>query len=117
MIITLGFTESNRSRDYSSFADGYRIGAQQVSVTIALEGDGRRLPAQLWAEVVFTASNHPLSTDPLVVAVQHALAEQVHTPLRSLSTGDTVTVHGEMWACESTGWRRVDNSEIDDLSR
>src|SRR6266540_522330 len=25
-----------------------------------------------------------------------------------LSVGDTVTAHGQVWACESTGWRRID---------
>lgn len=109
MIITLGFTESNRSRDYSSFADGYRIGARQITVTIALEGHGTHLSPRQWADAVFAASNLPgPSSDPTVAAIQHALAEQVHTPLRSLSVGDTVTVHGQMWACAPTGWRRID---------
>lgn len=114
MIITLGFTESDRSRDYSSFADGYRIGARQTSVTIALDGDGSHLSAQQWAEAVFEASNLPTpAADPIVAAIQHALAAQVQTPLRALSVGDTVTVGGRMWACEPVGWRHIDHPHHD----
>ncbi|MEV4201075.1 hypothetical protein [Micromonospora globbae] len=114
MIITLGFTESDRSRDYSSFADGYRIGARQTSVTIALDGDGSHLSAQQWAEAVFEASNLPApAADPIVAAIQHALAAQVQTPLRALSVGDSVTVGGQMWACEPVGWRRIDHPHRD----
>jgi hypothetical protein len=113
MIITLGFTEPDR--DYSSFSDGYRIGARQASVTIVLEGTGSGLSAEQWAEAAFAASNMPgPATDPYTAAIQHALAEQVRIPLRSLSVGDTVTVHGQMLACEPTGWRRVDASPATD---
>jgi hypothetical protein len=27
--------------------------------------------------------------------------------------GDTVIVHGQMWACESAGWRRIDDRRED----
>lgn len=109
MIITLGFTESDRTGGYSSFSDGYRLGARQVSVTIALEGDGHLLTGKQWAETAFVASNHPGEAPAGPArALQLALAEQVCFPLRSLSVGDTVTVHGQMWGCEPAGWRRVD---------
>jgi len=109
VIITLGFTQSDRDADYSSFSDGYRFGAQQQSVTIVLEGDGSGMTAEQWAEAAFEASNHPGQAPAGPArAIQLALAEQVHHRLRSLSVGDTVTVHGQMWACESVGWRRVD---------
>ncbi len=118
MIITLGFTESDRDRGYSSFTDGYRIGARQTSVTIALEGDGTVMSGEQWAEAVFIASNQPaVAGDPVAAAIRHALAEQVHTPLRSLSVGDTVTVHGHMWACDPTGWHQVGPRQVDDLYR
>jgi hypothetical protein len=83
MIITLGFTESDRDADYSSFSDGYRLGARQTSVTIVLDGDGLLLTGEQWAEAAFTASNHP-GEAPLggPWAIQHALAEQVRVPLR-----------------------------------
>ncbi len=115
MIITLGFTESDRDNDYSSFADGYRLGARQMSVTIAIEGDGRLLTAEQWAQAAFVGSNHPGQAPAGPArAIQSALAEQLHFPLRSLSVGDTVTVHGQMWACESgAGWRRVDTRPAD----
>jgi hypothetical protein len=109
VLITIGFTQSDRSRDYSSFSDGYRIGAHQVSVTIALEGDGDTRSAPEWADAVFVASNTPQwSVDPLVAGIQHAMATQAGTGLRSLSVGDTVTVHGQMWACDPGGWHQVD---------
>ncbi len=111
MIITLGFTEPRGGDGYVSFSDGYRIGAPQLSVSIALEGDGSRWDAQQWAEAAFTASNiHEPAGHPAVAAIQHALAEQVNTQLRSLSVGDTVTVHGQMWACDRAGWHRVDDA-------
>lgn len=114
MIITVGFTEPDHQHPYLSLVDGYRIGAPQTSVTIHLPGDGGHRSTQEWAEVVFTAVQHPRSSlaepapDSDVTAVRRALTDQVHTPLRSLSVGDTVTVGGQMWACESTGWRQVD---------
>jgi hypothetical protein len=109
VIITLGFTESDRHRGYTSFSDGYRIGALQMSVTIAIEGGDSRLPAQPWAEAAFVASHQPdPSANPAVAAIQRALAEQVTVPLRTLSVGDTVTVGGHMFACEPAGRRRVD---------
>ena len=115
MIITLGFTESNRDFDYVSFSDGYRVGARQESVTIVLDGDGTALTAEQWAEAAFAASNH-LGEAPAgpARAIQLALAEQAEVRLRSLSVGDTVTVHGQMWACEDTGWRRVDTRSAGD---
>jgi hypothetical protein len=114
MIITVGFTQSDR--DYSSFSDGYRLGTRQISVTIALEGDGTNLSGERWAEAVFTASNHPgPSSDPIVAGIQHALAEQVHGGLRSLSVGDTVSVDGQMWACDPDGWHEVGTRQVDDL--
>ena len=77
MIITLGFTESDRSGDDISFSDGYRIGTPQRSITRALQGDGSHRSAQQWAEAAFAASNiaEP-STDPGVAAIQHALADR-----------------------------------------
>jgi hypothetical protein len=108
VIITVGFTQPDRDRDYSSFSDGYRLGARQLSVTIALEGDGTSLSGEQWAEAVFTASNYPGgSTNPVVAAIQNALADQVHGGLRSLSVGDTVSAHGQMWACDPDGWHEV----------
>jgi len=112
VIITLGFTESDRDNDYCSFSDGYRLGAIQVSVTVAIDGDGRLLTAQQWADAAYVASNHPGQAPAGPArAIQSALAEQVTVPLRSISIGDTVTAHGQMWACESTGWRRIDGPD------
>jgi hypothetical protein len=84
VIITLGFTESDRDVDYISFDDGYRFGARQESVTIVLEGDRTALTAEQWAEAAFIASNHPgeVPAGP-ASSIQLALAEQVCGPLRS----------------------------------
>jgi len=121
MIITLGFTHSDRANDYSSFTDGYQLGAAQTSYTIAVEGAGTHYRAQEWAEAVFIASNQPgPATDPVVAAIQMALAEQVRVRLRSLSVGDTVTVHGQMLACQPTGWQPIDTptaTALDDEQR
>ncbi len=116
--ITLGFTESDRAGGYVSYADGYRPGAAQVLVTIALDIDGSDRSPQDWADAVFQASNSPApATDPAVAAIRHALAEQVHTPMRSLSVGDTVTVVGQTWACEPSGWRLVDDGRRDNAAQ
>jgi hypothetical protein len=114
MLVTLGFTQSDPSREYSSFSDGYQLGARQVAVTITVEAAGIDLTPEQWAEAVFVASNdpHPL-TDPTttadraVVAIRHALATQVHFPVRSASVGDTITAGGVMLACQPVGWRAV----------
>jgi hypothetical protein len=109
VIIVLGFTRSDRAAGYISFSDGYRVGARQVTVTIALEGDGLQYSAEDWAEAAFVASNYPGQAPAGPArAIQLALAEQVDHLLRSLSVGDTVTVRGQMWACESNGWWRVE---------
>jgi hypothetical protein len=107
-LITLGFTQSDRARDYSSFTDGYQFGARQITVTIAVETTGIDLAPEAWAEAVFIASNdpHPPAdpTSPLeraAAAVRHALATQVRFPLMSVSVGDTVIVGGVMLACHS----------------
>jgi hypothetical protein len=115
VIITLGFTESDRDAGYVSFSDGYRHGARQQLVTIMLEGDGSRYDAEQWAEAAFVASNHPgEAPSGLARAIQLALADQVKVPLRSMSVGDTVTVHGQMWACENSGWRLVNQPQPGD---
>jgi hypothetical protein len=87
-------------------------------VTIALEGDGTALSGEQWAEAVFTASNQPgTASHPIEATIQHALTDQVHGRLRSLSVGDTVTAHGQMWACDPTGWHQVGTRHVDDLHR
>jgi hypothetical protein len=109
MLITLGFTNSDRADDYSSFTDGYRLSATQHAVTIALSGDLPDLSGAEWAEAAYVATNSPVPpTDRAAAAIRAALDEQVRTPLRSLSAGDTVTVAGHIWACDRTGWHRVD---------
>lgn len=113
MLITIGFTESQRDIDYVSFSDGYKIGAKQESVTIALEGETTGTPTIDVLDGVFAAvGNHPTpeTLTGFAGAVHVALTEQVWRPIiRSLSVGDTVTVNGQMWACDRDGWHRVDD--------
>jgi hypothetical protein len=112
MIITLGFTESDRAAGYVSFSDGYRPGARQTRISLTLDGDGSALSAQQWAEAAYEASNHPghAHTGP-AQAIQRALADQAPGARRSLSVGDTVTVRGDTWACEPSGWRQIDTGQ------
>jgi hypothetical protein len=115
MVVTLGFTQSDRTRDYSSFTDGYQLGARQVAVTITVEAAGIDLTDQQWAEAVFVASNDPTPppadpttpADRAVAAIRHSLATQARFPLRSVSVGDTVTCGGVMLACQPVGWQAV----------
>lgn len=114
MIITLGFTESDRAAGYISFSDGYRLGTRQVRISLILDGDGSALSGQQWAEAAYEASNHPghAPTGP-ARAIQRALADQAPGARRSLSVGDTVTVRGHTWACEPSGWRQIDTGPAD----
>ena len=120
-LITLGFTQSDRSLDYSSFSDGYRLGARQVAVTITVETAGIDLSPEQRAEAVFAASNvpHPLTdlttaADRAAAAIRHALAAQIHFPTRSVSVGDSITVGGVMLACQPIGWQAVTDLPHDD---
>jgi hypothetical protein len=115
LLLTLAFTQSDRARDYSSFADGYQLGARQIAVTVTVEAAGLDLAPEAWAEAVFIASNDPTpppaeATTPVdraVAAIRHALTTQARFPLRSFSVGDTVIVGGVMLACQSVGWQAV----------
>lgn len=115
LLLTLGFTQSDRAHDYSSFADGYQLGARQVEVTLTVEATGIDLTGEQWAEAVFIASNDPTPppadpttpVDRAVAAIRHALSTQARFPLRSFSVGDTVAVAGVMLACQPAGWQAV----------
>ncbi|MEV4539326.1 hypothetical protein AB0J82_36695 [Asanoa sp. NPDC049518] len=108
MLLTLGFTESDPDANYLSYTAGYIVGIRQTSITIVLEGDGRAFTAEQWAQAAFVACNHPhRAPSGPARAIQLALAGQARWPLRSLSVGDTVTVHGQMWTCDAQGWQQV----------
>ncbi|MEU7822956.1 hypothetical protein [Catellatospora sp. NPDC049133] len=111
MRITLGFTHSDRASGYSSFTDGYRPGAQQDQVAIDVDDlDLGYLGEIEILDLVFEASNVPVNQlRGAALAVGQALADAVRTQkLRSLSTGDTVTIGagGVRYACEGgAAWR------------
>jgi hypothetical protein len=115
LLLMLGFTQSDRARDYASFADGYELGTRQITVTVTVEAADLDLAPQAWAEAVFIASNDPTPppaevttpVDRAVAAIRHALTTQARFPLRSVSVGDTVIVGGVMLACQSAGWQPV----------
>jgi hypothetical protein len=108
--VTVGWTKSDMP-EYSSFADGYRQGAEQH--VEELEADGLEgLTLETIAEYVFLATNspHDYSSDHPVTAIRAALeqtgyrGEGAHY---SLSVGDTVTVDGRTLECGSWGWKPV----------
>lgn len=109
LTLTIGFTRSDRADDYSSFADGYRPGAEQDIVEITVESPVG-FTGEQWAEAVFVASNAPgeghLSDQPGATAVSAALAQarKNGARMRSLSVGDTVTINGVRYACTPAGW-------------
>jgi hypothetical protein len=114
VIITLGFTQSDRASDYSSFLDGYHLGARQTCVSIAVDSHGIDLPPEQWAEAAFIATNQPalhLATTPAfdraVTAIREALTTQTRPALRCLSVGDTVTLTATVLACDPAGWRPI----------
>ena len=110
--ILIGYTESDLPR-YSSF-DGFEPGAAQRVTPVSV--DGRlieRLTPEDVAEFVFLATNAPESEvegSPLAKAVRAVLTGYVEADtyrVRSLSVGDTVTVHNAVIAVERVGVRRV----------
>lgn len=118
MIITLGFTRSDRTADYIPTMDGYRAGAQQTVATLRLRPDlgaAVTVPQDLtgiqWAHAMFYATNIPAEAGqdtPAVAAIRHALEVEPPAFWQSMSIGDTITVNGETWACgRGSSWELV----------
>jgi len=112
--ITVGFTESDRAADYSSFDDGYRPGAEQQTVQLVItDPDGPAQSLDDWAEALFTASNAPGAAPhehPAITAARRALADARlgGVWMRTMSVGDTVTIGGQTVACDKgVGWKPV----------
>ena len=108
--ILIGFTESDLDNGYSSF-DGFRPGASQRVTPVTV--DGRllaHLDAEAVAECIFVATNAPrevVEASPLAKAVCEALVAYVEADtyrVRSLSVGDTVTVHNTTVAVDRVGF-------------
>lgn len=117
MILTIGYTQSDLP-DYSSFADGYRAGAAQVTVDLRLDGDGSEHSGEDWAAAVYRACQFGLP-DPRPGSLAHAVYRAFHQVvdarglrLRSFSVGDTVTIRDtsrhETWACARVGFDKVE---------
>lgn len=108
--LTIGFTKSDRSIDYSSYDDGYRPGARQELVTLTVNARGLpEMTAAQWGDAVFEATNAPGVSDPAARRIAEAIsvAQQAGQArrMRSLSVGDTVTVNGtERVSCEKRNW-------------
>lgn len=115
--VTIGWTKSAMP-EYSSFADGYKPGAQQHVEVIEVEVP-ETVPvsgmAEFVAEAVFTATNSPYEVSGLPGQIRDAIAAKGYRGQGahySLSTGDTVTVGEVMLACESFGWKQVYSQEV-----
>lgn len=119
--VTVGWTNSDMENGYSSFCDGYRPGAEQHTETFSLEVPEGATP-EVVAEAVFLGTNSPYVAVEAEQGVD-TLAVRVHKAVQatgydgrgfhySLSVGDTVTVGGVMLACESGGWKVVEEVEV-----
>lgn len=109
--MTIGWTkntEQDRAEGYVSFFDGYEDGRAQETVSLTLTVPDDVTGGDL-AEAVFHATNCPEDPCPDTLAGQ-ILAGIQETGYRgegahfSLSVGDTVTVDGVRYCCESLGW-------------
>lgn len=121
MIIVVGFTHSDRKRDYIPSDDGWRRGARHTQVALRLETALERTP-QAWAEALFTVTNVPaVGDDPAEQAVAAAIAARPTTPegWRSVTVGDTVWAGGRWLACESVGFTDLGGVDwrVDDCTR
>lgn len=112
--IKLGFTQQ-QGDDYIPIHDGFRAGAEQVTVTIGpLEILGLREvtvdDAADVAEACFTAMNAPAEVlSPLAAQIRELLTEAIaalgdDSGVHLLAVGDTVTVGDMTVACEVIGW-------------
>lgn len=110
--VTIGWTKSDLP-EYSSFADGYKPGAQQHTETIEVEVESFADPqhtVEAVAEAAFVATNSPYEVSGLPAQIREAITATGYNGRGahySLSVGDTVTVGEVMMACESFGWKRV----------
>jgi hypothetical protein len=117
--VRIGYTISDRDRDYIPTSDGYWPGAAQHHVTIELPDrpELSSLSGPELAEAVFVATNAPADlrrSVPGAAEIAEALygpasnlPEQQRRHLRALSVGDTVTVAGRTLACEPVGFTDI----------
>lgn len=119
LTVRIGYTISDRDRDYVPTSDGYRPAAAQRSVTVELPDrpELARLTGPELAEAVFVATNAPEDrwrSTPGAVEVAEVLfgpasnlPDEQRRHLRALSVGDTVTVAGRTLACEPVGFTDI----------
>jgi hypothetical protein len=124
--ITIGWTihapapgsQGHRYADesYTPFRDAWTPGQPQHVETITLElpdvlDHPVAITATDLAEAVFEATNAPeVREGSLAGLVQAAIQATGYTGREahwSLSVGDTVTVDGDIFACDMSGWRLV----------
>lgn len=121
MLLTLGLTESDRANDYIPSTDGYRHDATQELVALNVYPELPDVSGEEWAEAAYLATNLPPSdhdtpaVTALRTAITHHIAEHAR-PFRSLSCGDTVTVHSQIWACHTVGFGLVRRTDTADQS-
>lgn len=109
--ITIGWTRSNMQEGYSSFSDGFKVGASQHSETLEINTD---LDASEIAEAAFRATNAPeglVAPESVAGHIATVLAKRGFDGSQSghysLSMGDTVTVDDQVLECASLGWKVV----------
>lgn len=115
--LIIGWTKSDMANGYSSF-DGYRHGAQQHTETIEIETGA--LDDFAVCEAVFEATNAPAPSGEIGTEIVRAIAATGYRGQGahySLSTGDTVTIDGRMYACESVGFVLVQPLVENDWAR
>jgi hypothetical protein len=102
--LVVGLTVTDRAEGYVPTMDGYRPGAAQHLITIALPRDWALTP-NATAEAAFTATNAPLDVEGAALWIR----QNWPAGARPLAVGDTV----EVWrgagmlgrvACAKVGW-------------
>ncbi len=106
--IEIGFTKTDRPGNYIPMCDGYRAGAEQEVLTLAVSNCSQLTPEQV-AEAVFEATNAPDDVD-VTDAAHHIRWELRGRAYRSLSVGDTVAVAGVKVECKRVGWGRIQSA-------
>jgi hypothetical protein len=118
VIITIGFTQSDRDRGYSSFCDGFHAGAKQERVSVWIPAPLEAHSLEEVAEATFIATNHP---DPAsltglageVFQAVETFSRKRERYFRSLSVGDTVRTADGRLACVSEGWEQMSDGSVE----
>lgn len=117
--VTYGHTLSDRPNDYIPGMDGWRPGALQELISLALDVEAGTTPEAI-AEAIYEATNAPRGVwSPLAHAVEAELARHRAAGTRTwvMDVGDTVVVAGVeaqpvLVECASVGFTRRPLSDL-----